>query len=238
MAQYINKKDQEDILALIEDFMKESNDGQNLTIKANLIMTKLYTYFDKIIKGVIYSPLYRYHLYADYEDLMSEGRIALYKSIIKKQWKENLIKIDDEGVETSVKGASFFSFCTTVVAKNLYSYTIKLNRHNKFKADQELDIELMDRTDFYEDDIDSKLLITEVFNELRLNFEGKQSFVELTDLLELYFNNNIGKKKFFKKHFTEFCKSKCYSPSLVNSYLNYLKNVKTAKNLFFYKDLQ
>jgi hypothetical protein len=136
-----------------------------------------------------------------------------------------------------VKGASFFSFCTTVIAKNLYSYTKKLNKHKDFKADQELDTELVDRTDYYEDDLDSKILITQVFNELRIYFDGKENFVELTNLLETYFYNNIGKKKFFKKHFTEFCKSKCFSPSLVNSYLNYLKNVKTAKDLFFYKDL-
>lgn len=234
---YISKKDSEDIQVLIEEFMKESSDGENLTPKANAIMTRLFTYFDKIIKGVIYSPMYKYHNYADVDDLMNEGRIALYKSIIKKQWKEYIPKIDIEGQETMVKGASFFSFCTTVIAKNLYSYTRKLNRHKDFKADQELDTDLMDRTDYYEDDIDSKLMIAEVFNELRYHFDGKPNFVELTNLLELYFNNNIGKKKFFKKHFTEFCKSKCFSPSLVNSYLSFLKNVKSAKNLFFYKDL-
>lgn len=237
MAQYITRKDSEKMQELIEEFMRISNDGENLTNRAEMIMYELYTYFDKIIKGVIFSPMYRYYNFADESDLIQEGRWALYKSIIKKQWKQFIPRTNSAGEEEMVKGASFFSFCTTVIAKNLYSYTKKLNKHKDFKADQELDTELVDRTDYYEDDLDSKILITQVFNELRIYFEGKENFVELTNLLETYFYNNIGKKKFFKKHFTEFCKSKCFSPSLVNSYLNYLKNVKTAKDLFFYKDL-
>lgn len=234
---YINKTDQEDMIKLVEEFMIESKDGTEMSNKANIIMNKLFVYFDKIIKGIIYSPQYRYYNFAEFEDLMSEGRIAIYKSLLKRQWKEFLTVTDKEGNESQVKGASFFSFCSVVVSKNLYSYTKKLNRHKDFKADQELDTELMDKMDFYQDTIESELNIQDVFKELKNHFSGKQNYVDLTDMLELYFNNNIGKKKFFKKHFIEFCKSKCYSPSLVNSYLGYLKNIKTAKDLFFFKDL-
>jgi hypothetical protein len=153
MAQYITAKDQETMLKIIEEFMLESNDGQNMTHKANTLMGKLFIYLDKIAEGIISSPLYSYRYYGEHDDLMQEARWSLYKSILKKQWKQLIPKkdeagnpiLDENGDIVMVKGASFFSFCSTVVAKNLYSYTKKINKKDKeHRADQELDEALMD----------------------------------------------------------------------------------------------
>lgn len=220
MGYYIKMKDQVDMRRIVNEFMSESCSGAIQNDKTQNLMREFYVYADKIIKGVIHSPLYKYYQFAELDDLVNEGRIAIYESILKNQWD-------------STRGTSFFSFLSTVVSRNLLTYTLKMNRYRKHCADQDI-YELNEGLEglSYNAHLDHKFIANDVFAQIRLFFKGREKFHDLTNLLEVFYYNNIG-KKFVKKEFIEFAKSYTFSPSLINTFFNHLKHIKEAKELIF-----
>jgi len=97
---YISANDQKRMVEMINEFMILSEDGKNPeNPKAQALMWSLFVdYADKIIKGTIYAPRYRYHRFDTMEDLIQEGRMCIYESILKKQWKELIPVKDEKGV--------------------------------------------------------------------------------------------------------------------------------------------
>ena len=195
------------MLKLIEEYLTLTEDGKKVSYAAQRIMDKLFTnYFDRIISGVIYNKKYSYHRYAELEDLMNEGRIAIYESIVKRQWKEKIPKkdqnkeivCDENGEPIMVKGASIFSFLTTVAQKNLLSYTFNMNKDRKFRAFQEIET-LFDNDNMkYNEQHDERILIPEIFKELKEYFKDRHKLYQLSCLLEEYFHK-VGGVKFVKR---------------------------------------
>lgn len=206
-SHYINAEEQRTMLKLIEEYLTLTEDGKKVSYAAQRIMDKLFTnYFDRIISGVIYNKKYSYHRYAELEDLMNEGRIAIYESIVKRQWKEKIPKkdqnkeivCDENGEPIMVKGASIFSFLTTVAQKNLLSYTFNMNKDRKFRAFQEIET-LFDNDNMkYNEQHDERILIPEIFKELKEYFKDRHKLYQLSCLLEEYFHK-VGGVKFVKR---------------------------------------
>lgn len=234
---YINAEEQRQMLAMVKQFLDLMEEGKSQTPKAQMIMTRLFTnYLDRIISGVIYNKKYSYYRWAEIDDLMNEGRLAIYDSLIKRQWKEfipkkgddGVVLIDDEGNPIMIKGASFFSFLSTVVSNNLLSYTVNLNKRRKFVAYQEIETLYDNENMKFNEHHDETLLIPEVFKELKKHFKDRQKLHKLACLLEDYFYH-IGGVKFVKKDFIEYAKAHTFSPSLINTFFTYLKNIKSIK---------
>lgn len=234
---YINAEEQRQMQAMIAEYIRITESGQKPSQKGQMIMNKLYTnYIDRIISGVIYNKKYGYYRFAEIDDLMSEGRIAIYDSLMKQQWKEWIPKKDENGViilnaegnPVMVRGASIFSFLSTVVSKNLLSFTFNMNKDRNFRAYQEIET-LFDNDNMkFNEYHDEKLLIPEIFKELKNYFKDRQKLYKLACLLETYFYQ-IGGVKFVKKDFIEYAKAHTFSPSLINSFFTYLKNIKAIK---------
>lgn len=218
---YIGKKQSAEILQLIELFQKESNYGKIKNSKTDRIFNILITnYLDRLIMGVIYSPLWKYYIYAEIEDLQNEARMHLYKSIIEDKFDKN-------------RGTSLFAFLTSVISNNLRTYTTVKNKHMNKESGAELDslvfMPSMQHTDIVYEDIED-IIEKEIIPELEKFFEKDEKFLKLTKLLKNFFK--INKKKFFKKEFIEYSKAITgYSPSLINTFLSNLKKIKSVKNI-------
>lgn len=218
---YIGKKQSGEILNLIEEFQKESQFGKIKTNKSDRIFNKLITdYLDRLIMGVIYSPLWRYYVFAEIEDLQNEARMHLYKSIIDGKFDKN-------------RGTSLFAFLTAVISNNLRTYTTVKNKHMNKESGAELEnvvfMPSMQHKDIIYEDIED-IVEKEIVPELEKFFEKDDKFLKLTKLLKNFFK--INKKKFFKKEFIEYSKAITgYSPSLINTFLSNLKKIKSIKNI-------
>lgn len=229
------------MIEMINDYMVLTEDGKVTgNHKAQMLMHSLFTdYADKIIKGTIYAPRYRYHRFDNVEDLMNEGRMCIYESILKKQWKELIpvknekgeVQYEDDGTTAKLKkGTNLFNFFTTVVANNLLSSTLKWNKDKDHRADQEIETLYDNENMQYTHDFNQVFVVKEFFDELRRYFSGKEKFIDLSNLLEQYFHVNTG-KKFIKKDFIEYAKIKCHSPSLINSFFSYIKRIKNINDI-------
>lgn len=208
---YLNRTKQEEMIALMEEYQNISDCGKNRSIKSDLIMNKFFKeYADLIIMGVIFAPTYRFWRFAEIDDLLQEARMALIASIHKKQW-------DPER-------GSIFNFFTTVIARNLMNYTSK---HNRF-PESDVDIDILFNNDDvqFTQDYDKIFLIHDVFKHLRDFFSGKPKFVRLTELLEHYYYDNMG-KRFIKKRFIEFAKAYNFSPAITNTFFSHCKKCRT-----------
>ena len=83
---YINKQDQINMINIINTFLTETDYGKKSTVKSQRDIDKLFKlYVDKIILGIIFTPQYSFWRYAEQEDLIQEGRLAIYKAIIKNK---------------------------------------------------------------------------------------------------------------------------------------------------------
>ena len=234
---YINAEEQRQMQAIIKEYLLITDGGKVLNNRAQMMMANLYdNYIDRIISGVIYNKKYAYHRFAEIDDLMSEGRIAIYDSIMKQQWKEFIPKkdenkvpiLDKDGNQIMVRGASFFSFLTTVAQKNILSFTFNMNKDRDHRAYQEIET-LFDNDNMkFSEQHDERMLIPEVFKELKIYFKDRTKLYQLACLLETYFYQKGG-TKFVKKDFIEYAKTHTYSPSLINSFFTYLKNIKAIK---------
>lgn len=216
MANYINKKDQEEMALLISFFLKESDNGKVSTPKSNRIMNLLYEKFiDKIIQGVIYSPRFKFYNFYDPDDLFQVGRIEIYKSIIKQQWNP-------------LKG-SIFNFFTTVLKKNLTWYTMNHSR----KKSRMLEVEITEVNDSnlmtYED-FDQAFFLDSVFDEMKRFFKGRDNMHRLCLIFIEYYNFNRG-KKFVKKEFIEYANTYAFSSSFCHSFFNNLKKIKNIQKI-------
>jgi hypothetical protein len=232
---YINAEEQRQMIRMIAEFFQLTEEGQKESAQAQMIMNRLYSdYIDRIISGVIYNKKYGYHRFAEVEDLMNEGRLAIFESLTKHQWKEWIpkknnkkeIQYDEEGKPIMVRGASIFSFLSTVAQKNLLSYTFNMNKDRKFRAFQEIETLFDNENMKFNEQHDEKILIPEIFKELKNHFKDRQKLYQLACLLEEYFHK-VGGVKFVKKDFIEYAKAHTFSPSLINSFFTYLKNIKS-----------
>lgn len=218
MSYYINKKEQDTMLSLMEEYNKITENGVKQIKKAELIMNNLYiNYIDKIINGIIYSPIYKYYKFAELDDLINEARHKVYISIINNQFKPE-------------RGTSIFSFLSTVVSNNLRTYTLHQNRHNNKKSDLDLDIVFNNKTFKYNEDFDKEFTINIIFNEINNFFVDRPKYLQLANLLKDYFKTHAS-GRFIKKDFIEYAKIYAFNSSFVNSFFNKLKKIKNVKKI-------
>lgn len=173
-------------------------------------------YIDKIIMGIIFARVYSFWRYAEMDDLIQEGRMALITSIHKQQWDP--------------KKGSIFNFFSTVVSKNLMNFTTKQNRNMRYKSNTDISKLYNNNNLIYKQDMDKSMILNDVMGMLLRFFEGKKKFEDLTILLMQYFNINSG-KRFIKKHFIQYARGHNYSPAMVNTFFNYLKRFGRKKHV-------
>ena len=213
---YISKFNQEEMIKMINEFLKESECGEKSTRKSEMIMNRLFSnYIDKIINGVIYSPRWKFYTFGNPEDLFQYARMHIYKSIVKQQWQA------DKG--------NIFNFFTTVIYKNLLSETLASNKKLAKYSDIELESIVNNDNMVIVENNNQAFIITYIFDEMKDFFKGKERFLQLCDILIEYYTINIG-KKFVKKEFIEYAKTFMFSPSFVNNFFNHLKKIKKAKS--------
>jgi len=211
---YLNKEQQECMVKLMLEYIEISCCGERITPKTNKIMDTFFlSYADHLVKGVIHMPAYKFWQYAEMDDLIQEGRISLIQSIHKNQWDP-------------LKG-NIFNFFTTVIVRHLINFTRKT--HKKEESDANID-DIYNNTDMkYYQNFDKYFIMNDIFKELKKFFKGKLKFVKLTELLEHYYYDNLG-KKFIKKHFIEFAKAYNFSPAITNTFFAYMKKLIHTKN--------
>lgn len=216
---YINQKQQEEMIVLINQFCEETNNGERTTRKSNFIIHNLFTnYIDKIIVGIIFTPRYSFWRYAESDDLIQEARTAVYLSIIKHQFN-------------NTKG-TVFNFFSTVISNTLKNFTSKHNRHFEQKSNADISKLYNNTSLMYNQNLDKNILFNDVIGMLMVFFEDKPKFQNLTILLAQHVNvNNSGNGKFIKKHFIQYAKGHNYSPAIVNTFFNYLKRFATHQQI-------
>lgn len=203
--------------SLIAQFLIESDCGNSPTPKSERIMSKLYrNYVDKIINGVIFSPKFKLYTFGDPDDLFQVGRIEVYKSIIKQQWK--------------AERGSIFNFVTTVVKKNLTWYTLGQNKKNSRISDLEVEKIINSDSFSYTDHYENFFLMSYVFDEIRAFFLGKSKMEKLAEVFIEYWGINSG-KKFVKKNFIEYAGTYTFSPSLCHSFFSNLKKITSVRKI-------
>jgi hypothetical protein len=218
---YIDANKQKEMIRLINEFYEESEDGIYKTVKSDLIMNKLFkNYVDKIILGIIRSPMYKYYQYAEEDELVCEAQFHIYQSILKKQW-------DPE------KGASIFSFFSTVVARNLKTYTQNLNKKTKRNSGVLLEDLQKEETLFWFEDFDRGFINAYIFDEIEKYFHdnGKHKLLKLSKIFRDYFLHN-SHQKFKKKLFVAYAASYGFSQSFCNTFFEALKKIKNLRNVW------
>jgi len=219
--QYINAERQKQMVAMLDRFYILQDSGVEKNKETDAIMNELFKEFDKIIIGIIRSPLYKFYQYADEDDLISEARWHIYQSVIKRQWDPS-------------RGASLFSFFSTVVSNNLKSYT----RKTKKKSNRFVGIELSEINDTsiqWKEDQDEGFVNTYIFDEIEAFFfeNDKNKFYSLSLVFKQYFIENKH-TKFKKKDFISYAASFGYSQSFCNTFFEHLKKIKSLKNIWEY----
>lgn len=213
---YINGEDQRKMLEMMDRYNEMTDFGKHQTNQSELLMNILFSkYIDKIIKGIIYSKVYGFNKMAEVEDLTNEARYRVYLSIIKNQFDPT-------------RGTKLFTFISTVISKNLKTYTKHLNRHRHRVADIDFDLVIQSDKLKYFDNLDSETTIDMIFEEAHNFFEGKPKFQRLAELLKNYYFINVG-KPFVKKRFIEYAQAFSFSPSYINTFFNNLKKIKPIK---------
>ena len=206
---YINLKQQDEMISLINDFNIETNNGEKITRKSDAIMNNLYVnYIDKIILGIIFTPQYSFWRFAENEDLIQEARTAVYMSILKKQF--------------DTKRGGPFNFFSTVVSNTLKNFTQKHNRNFSFKSDTDISKLYNNSSLTYNQNLDKNIILNDVIGLLIIFFNNKPKFQNLTILLAQYIQVNSS-GKFIKKHFINYAKGHNFSPAIVNTFFSYLK---------------
>ncbi len=206
---YINEAQQRQMAEIIRGYYEETDGGASPTRKSDAMMRDLFVnYVDKIILGIIFAPAYSFWRYAEMDDLVQEGRMAIVSSIHKRQWDP-------------AKG-TIFNFFSTVVSKNLMNFTTKQNRNRKYRSDADITKLYNNNSLTYNHDMDKHMVLEDVVGMLLRFFEGKKKLEGLTILLVQYHNVNSG-RRFVKKQFIQFAKGHNYSPAMVNTFFNYLK---------------
>jgi len=214
---YINKQDQIDMATIINDFLIETDYGKKTTTKSQRSIDKLFkNYVDKIILGIIFTPKYSFWRYAENDDLIQEGRLAIYKAIIKNNFDTNR--------------GSIFNFFSTVIEKNLMNFTSKHNRHYMKKSSADISKLYNNQSLSYNHDLDKDIVIENVIAMLVVLFEDKPKFQDITLLLAdyIYVNHST---RFVKKHFIQFCRSHNYSSAIIGTFFNYLKRFSNNKDI-------
>ena len=223
---YINAEKQKEMVRLINEFYILTEDGKLKTKESDRIMNLLFKECDKIIFGIIRSPMYQFFRWADEDELASEARWHLYQSILKKQWDP-------------AKGASIFSFFSTVVSNNLKSYTKKLRKKSNRFSNHEIQDVHSDPAIFWKVDFDNIFVNTYLFDEIERFFEEneKDKFLSLAKVFRQYFLENKH-VKFKKKDFISFAASYGYSQSFCNTFFDHLKKIKNLRTIWqdLYKD--
>ena len=209
MAQYLDKAKQAEMAVMIRRYTAIIGGAPATSREAERIMSRLFPdYVDKIINGIIYTPKYSFWRYAEIDDLIQEGRMAIMTSIWKEQWKQ------DRG--------SIFNFFSTVIARNLMNYTTKHNRNYKMRSSADIsELNDADRGS-YNQNMDAGFLIDDLRRILFDFFKGRKRLTALAELLVQYWEVNSG-EKFVKKQFTEFARTYNFSPAVCNTFFELLK---------------
>ena len=218
---YIDANKQKEMIRLIHEFYEETEDGLYKTAKSDIIMNKLFkSYVDKIILGIIRSPMYKYYQYAEEDELLCEAQFHIYQSILKKQW-------DPE------KGASIFSFFSTVVARNLKTYTQNLHKKSRRNSGVILEDLQKEETLFWFEDFDRNFINAYIFDEIEKYFldNGKNKLLKLAKVFREYFLHN-SHQKFKKKLFIAYAASFGFSQSFCNTFFEALKKIKNLRNVW------
>lgn len=199
---------------LIERYsvIKDSNEKEDIK-ESKKILTEFFSYADKIVVGIIYSPGYNFWRYAEIDDLVQEARVAILLSLNKTQWDP-------------ARG-SIFNFFSTVVSKNLMNYTNKVTKNSKRYSYKKINDACSNIV--YNHDFEKNFIMNEVFDLLQEFLSGKKTAEELLELLKKYYDINFG-EKFIKKDFIEYCGAYGYSPATVNTFFLLLKRIKYQKN--------
>lgn len=215
MSIYIDKngrKEMEDLLELYFCSLDEKR-----TWKTEKIMNTLFTkYIDKIISGVIYSPKFKFNYFYDPEDLFQVGRMEVFKSLSKGQWKK--------------ERGNIFNFLTTVIKKNLTWFTLGQSKKNAKYSDLDFDLILNGDSLSFLENHDDYFLYEFIFFELRVFFKGRGKMEKLCEVFIEYFTINKG-KRFVKKDFIEYASTYTFSPSLCHAFFSNLKKVKNITKI-------
>lgn len=202
---------------IITEWLVESDYGKSPTPKSERLMSRLYrNYLDKIINGVIFSPKFKLYTFGDPDDLFQIGRLEVYKSIVKQQWKP--------------ERGTIFNFVTTVVKKNLTWYTLGQNKKNSRISDLEFEKIINSDNFSYVDHYENFFLMGYVFDEIKVFFVGKSKMEKLADVFIDYWKINSG-KKFIKKNFIEYAGTYTFSPSLCHSFFSNLKKISSIRKI-------
>lgn len=200
--------------------INEYHTSQSEHKKERVLNDLFVNYVDKIISGIIFSGQYNFWKYAELDDLIQEGRMAILISVQKKQW-------DPER-------GTIFNFFSTVVSRNLTNFTNKQNKNHDKKSDIEIDKIFNNPFFTYRHNYNRNFIMEDFFGVLERNFRGKKKFEHLTELLKHFYHNNMN-KKFVKKRFIEFAAAYNYSPTLVNTFFSHIQRLtyldKEAKHL-------
>ena len=180
--------------------------------RLNKMMQSMFEFFDKLILGVIFNVNYKLYLYADLDDLLQEGRLALLTVIHKQTFNRT-------------KG-TLFNFFSTVVYNNLMNYI----RKNRKIVYNEVSVEIFQKPITYNHNYYIDHIVDDALNELYELVKGKKKLEELTLLLKHYYSLH-GKEKFLKKNFIQFAKAYNYSPATINNFFTCIKKLRNKKNI-------
>jgi hypothetical protein len=216
MSIYIDKNGRKEMEILLEDYFTFSKDEKTL-YKADRTMNVLFTkYIDKIINGVIYSPKFKFNYFYDPEDLFQVGRMEVFKSLSKGQWKK--------------ERGNIFNFLTTVVKRNLTWFTLNQNKKNAKYSDVDFDLILSGDSLSFSEDLDNPFLYEFIFMEMRIFFKARGKMEKLCEIFIEYLTINQG-KRFVKKDFIEYCGTYTFSPSLCHAFFANLKKIKNVSRM-------
>jgi len=174
---YISKKRQEEMQEKINRFYEIIDSGIEKNHETDKIMSELYKDFDKLIIGIIRTPMYKFYQYGIEDDeLIAEARFQIYLSIMKKQWDPT-------------RGASLFSFYSTVVARNLRNFTKTFNKKKNRNISTPIEEILNEELLFWNADFQEDFVNNYIFDEIENYFKHneKEKFLKLAQTFRNYF---------------------------------------------------
>lgn len=205
----------------INRFYEIIDSGIEKNHETDKIMSELYKDFDKLIIGIIRTPMYKFYQYGIEDDeLIAEARFQIYLSIMKKQWDPT-------------RGASLFSFYSTVVARNLRNFTKTFNKKKNRNISTPIEEILNEELLFWNADFQEDFVNNYIFDEIENYFKHneKEKFLKLAQTFRNYFLENKH-VKFKKKDFIAFANSFGYSQSFCNTFFDNIKKIKNLRNMW------
>lgn len=208
---YLSHEQQKEMYNLMNQYLALSKEGTVQNPHSDAVARILFgKYVDKIIHGVIYSRKKSFYANGDPDELFQEARIAVLKSIHKRQWDP-------------LKG-TIFTFFTTVVIRNLKTYTTRTNK-KRSGGKGEVDIELLRNAIAlsYDAKLDAAMLLADLGTLMDTYFAKHRRFHDLFTLMLEYFCERRG-ERFTKREFCLYAADFGYRSRFVNTFFTILKN--------------